>query len=113
MTTSTQVGPQGDRFTSEQINAVKAIFRVTDESEPGRSVAVYRRVVVGGKNPADHILINRAGKSHESRLRARLFIRSRQTEVSVNRDRRDCETCNLPRVRSICNLASQDRFQFS
>src|SRR5262249_42890769 len=30
------VRPQGHRFTSEQINAVKAIFRVTDEGEPGR-----------------------------------------------------------------------------
>src|SRR5262249_24825238 len=57
------VRPQGHRFTSEQINAVKAIFRVTDEGEPGRSVAVYRRMVVGGKNPADHILINRDAES--------------------------------------------------
>src|SRR5262249_40091409 len=31
------VRPQDHRFTSEQINAVKAIFRVTDEGEPGRS----------------------------------------------------------------------------
>jgi hypothetical protein len=34
------VRPQSHRLTSEQINAMKTIYRVTNESEPGRSAAV-------------------------------------------------------------------------
>ena len=34
------VRAQCHRFTSEQIDAVKAVFRVTDEGEPGRSATV-------------------------------------------------------------------------
>src|SRR5262245_50886464 len=52
------VRPQRHRFASEQINAMKAIFRVTDEGEPGRSAAISRRMVVGGENAPDHILID-------------------------------------------------------
>ena|SRR5205823_5855776 len=44
---------QSHRFTSEQIDAVKAIFRVTDEGQPGRSAAICRRIVVGGEDPPD------------------------------------------------------------
>ena len=56
------VRPQCGRFTSEQIDAVKAVLRVTDEGEPGRATTIGRRIVVGGKNPADHILIKRYSK---------------------------------------------------
>src|SRR5215831_2686483 len=57
------VRPQSHRLTSEQINAMKTIFRMTDESEPGRSAAICRRMIMGGKNPPDHILINRYSES--------------------------------------------------
>src|SRR5262245_23010715 len=57
------VRPQSHRLTSEQINAMKTIFRVTDEGQPGRSAAACRRMVMGGKNPPDHILINRYSES--------------------------------------------------
>ena len=57
------VRPQRHRFTSEQINTMKAIFRVTDEGEPGRSDAIPRGMVVGGENSPDHILIYRYPES--------------------------------------------------
>src|SRR5215831_11943668 len=41
---------------------MKTIFRMPDESEPGRSAAIRRRMVMGSKNPSDHILINRHSK---------------------------------------------------
>jgi hypothetical protein len=44
ITTSTQKVRKAHRLTSEQINAMKTIFRMTDESEPGRSFAVRRRI---------------------------------------------------------------------
>ena len=56
------VRPQRHRFASEQINAMKAIFRVTDKGEPGRSRAISRGMVVGSKNPPDHILIYTSAK---------------------------------------------------
>ena len=34
------VRPQCGRFTSEQIDAVKAVLGVTDEGEPGRTAAI-------------------------------------------------------------------------
>ena len=37
---------------------MQAIFGVTDEREPGRSAVISGRMVVGGENPPDHILIN-------------------------------------------------------
>jgi hypothetical protein len=40
------VRPQSHRLTSEQINAMKTIFRVTDEGGPGRSAGIYKRMVV-------------------------------------------------------------------
>jgi len=49
---------QCDGFTSEEIDAVKAVFCVTDEGEPGSSATICRGIVVGGKNPADDILID-------------------------------------------------------
>src|SRR5439155_18006198 len=52
------VCPQSHRFTSEQVDAVKAVLRVTDEGEPGRAVSIRRWMVVGGKNPPHDILIN-------------------------------------------------------
>jgi hypothetical protein len=57
------VRPQCGRFTSEQIDAVKAVLRVTDEGEPGRATAIGRRMVMGGQNPPDDILINRYSES--------------------------------------------------
>src|SRR5262245_24175044 len=56
------VHPQCHRFTAEQIDAVEAVLRMTDKSEPGRATTICRRMVVGGKNPADDILINRYSK---------------------------------------------------
>ena len=56
------VRPQRHRFTSEQINTMKAIFRVTDKGEPGRSGAISRGMVVRSKNPPDHILIYTSAK---------------------------------------------------
>ena len=52
------VRPQRYRFTSEQVNAVKAVFRVTNEGEPGRSITVRRRMVMRGENTTHDILIN-------------------------------------------------------
>ena|SRR5436853_7457473 len=57
------VRAQRHRFTSEQVDAVEAIFRVTDKGEPGRPATICRRMVVNGKNPADDILINRYSES--------------------------------------------------
>src|SRR5262245_2571700 len=61
------VRPQSHRLTSEQINAVKTIYRVTNESERGRSAAIGRRMVMGGQNPPDDILINRIWPPHRVR----------------------------------------------
>ena len=55
------VRAQCHRFTSEHIDAMQAVFRVTDKGEPGRSITIGRRMVVG-KNPADDILVNRYAK---------------------------------------------------
>src|SRR5262245_58431169 len=46
------VHPQCHRFASEQIDAVKAVLRMTDKGEPGWAASICSRMVVGGKNPA-------------------------------------------------------------
>src|SRR5215510_2831036 len=56
------VRPQCHGLTSEQIDTVKAVLRVTDEGEPGRTAATRRRMIVGSQDPPDHILINRYSK---------------------------------------------------
>src|SRR5262249_47524424 len=76
------VRPQRHRFTSEQVNAIKAVFRVTDEGEPGRSITVRRRMVMRGENTAHHILIYTSakrqidllGNARTSHLGLRCFI---------------------------------------
>src|SRR6266436_6468612 len=57
------VRAQCHRFTSEQIDAVKAVFRVPDEGEPGWPGAIRFWSVVKSQDPADHILINSDAES--------------------------------------------------
>ena|SRR5262245_61936339 len=53
------VRPQSHRLISEQINAMKTIFRVTDQGGPGRSTGYLQTDGSGGKNPPNYILIYR------------------------------------------------------
>jgi hypothetical protein len=52
------VGPQGSRFAPEQIHAPEAVFRVPQESQPGRTIGVLYRSVVTGENPANDVFVD-------------------------------------------------------
>src|SRR5215831_20661118 len=49
---------QDDRFASKQVETPQAVLRMADEREPGRTTFRRHRVVILGKNPPNHILIN-------------------------------------------------------
>src|SRR6516225_12100324 len=52
------VGPQRSRFAPEQIHAPEAVFRVPQESQPGRTTRVLSRPVVTGENPANYVFVD-------------------------------------------------------
>jgi hypothetical protein len=49
---------QCHRFALEQIDAVKAVFRVTNESKSGGNGTIHQRAIMRRENPADDVLIN-------------------------------------------------------
>jgi len=49
---------QRSRFAAEQIHAPEAVFRVPEESQPGRTTRVLCRPVVKGENPANYIFVD-------------------------------------------------------
>src|SRR5260370_18325989 len=52
------VGPQRCRLAPEQIHAPEAVFRVPEESQPGRTTRVLSRPVVTGENPANYVFVD-------------------------------------------------------
>ena len=52
------VGPQRSRFAPEQIHAPEAVFRVPQESQPGRTTRVLSRPVVTSENPANYVFVD-------------------------------------------------------
>jgi hypothetical protein len=50
------VRPQDHGFTSKEIHTPKAVFRMAQEREPGRTIAIRRRSVMKRKNPTNNIL---------------------------------------------------------
>ena len=52
------VGPQRSRFAPEQVHAPEAVFRVPQESQPGRTTRVLSRSVVTGENPANYVFVD-------------------------------------------------------
>ena len=53
---------QGDRFTSEQIEAPQTVLHMTDEGQPGWTASDRRRAMFG-ENPPNHVLINSCSES--------------------------------------------------
>src|SRR5262249_22307037 len=51
------VRPQDHGFTSKEIHTPQAVFRMAQEREPGRTIAIQS--VMKRKNPTNHILIHR------------------------------------------------------
>jgi len=52
------VGPQRGRLAPEQIYAPEAVFHVAQESQPRGTTGVLSRLVVMGKNPSNHVLVD-------------------------------------------------------
>src|SRR6516225_3496344 len=58
MTTRNLVGPQRGRLAPEQIYTPEAVFHLAQESQPRGTTGVLSRLVVIGKNPSNHVLVD-------------------------------------------------------
>ena len=63
------VGPQGGRFTPEQIQTPETVFHVANESQPGRATGVVSRPIMAGENPANNVFVDEDVKSQGHLLR--------------------------------------------
>ena len=52
------VGAHSGRLAAEQIRTPEAVFRVTQERQPGRTSGVASRPVALGENPSNHVFVD-------------------------------------------------------
>jgi hypothetical protein len=52
------MSPQRCRLAPEQIHTPEAVFHVSQESQPRRTIGVLSRPVVTGENPANHVFVD-------------------------------------------------------
>ncbi len=62
------VGPQGSRFTPEQVQTPETVFHVANEGQPGRATGVLYRSIMAGEYPSNHVLVDGDVKSQGNLL---------------------------------------------
>jgi hypothetical protein len=72
------MGPEDEGLAAEQVNAPKAILRMSKKSEPGRSTAVIFWVIVLGQDAANDVLID-----VDTECGGQLFSDSTATELRM------------------------------
>ena len=78
------MGPQDDRFASEQIDTPEAVFHLTNEGQPGRTTGVLSRTKVAGKNSSNNIFVDGDVKGQGNLLSDSRTAPSRITLLHLN-----------------------------